>query len=141
MFSIKWIKRTALIMALIMLSIVAPSTKDYFYDTGAPGALLYDIIIPASPFLLLCVLAIARSNGRFLFSNASITGSALGAILAIALPRVLLWYDSAHYDGGGANIGIGILLMCLPVYLIIAMLVGGWLGRLLGSHRHNAAKA
>ena len=53
------------------------------------------------------------------------------------MPYGLLWYASANYSGGGANIGLGLLLLSLPVYLPIAMLVGVCVGQFLIPTREN----
>ena len=125
--------RIALAVALLALAILAPQVTSRFYQADETGRLLYGIILPSLPFAVLCLLALATTQGRFVFRGAAISGAMLGAVLAIAFPWTWIWFDSAHYHGGGANIGLGILLLCLPCYLPLAMVAGGWLGRACGS--------
>lgn len=84
-------------------------------------------VLPVLPFTLLAVASPLCSN-----SMGALWGAAVGAALAIGVPWGLLWYSSATYTGGGANIGIGILLMSIPLYLPALMLAGFAVGEMLG---------
>jgi len=123
--------RIGLGCVLLALGIIVPHTISGFYGTEQSYMQrLYGVIFPALPFAVLVIFALARCNGRFVFSLSAIIGATVGALLAIAFPWVLLRYASAHCQGGGANIGLGLLLF-LPFYLPVAMFIGGWFGRAL----------
>jgi len=94
------------------------------YHYGRPdGPILYFGILPGAPFLLLAVLSlVSRVPIR------ATVGAFVGSLLAIALPYGLLLYTLATYSGGGANIGVGLLLLAMPVYLPIAMVIGALFG-------------
>jgi hypothetical protein len=81
--------------------------------------LFYWYLLPAGPFVLLAVASFVwpRKLGP-------ICGAAIGAAIAIGLPWGLMKYESAHYDGGGANIGLGLLLLAMPAYLPLVMIAG-----------------
>lgn len=94
------------------------------YHYGRPdGPSLYFGILPGAPFLLLAVLSlVTRVPIR------ATVGAFVGSLLAIAIPYGLLLYTLATYSGGGANIGVGLLLLATPVYLPIAMVIGALFG-------------
>jgi hypothetical protein len=127
--------RIAVVCLLLALSIVVPHVVSGFYGADeSSGRLLYGVIFPSLPFVVLCLFALARTQGRFVFSLSALIGATVGALAAIAFPYTLLRYASAHYRGGGANIGLGILFLFLPVYLPVAMFTGGWFARALYLH-------
>ena len=133
--------RIALVCVLLALSIAVPSVISGFYGPDeSVGRLLYELFFPSLPFAVLCILALVRTQGQFVFSVSVVVGAMLGAVAALAFPWGLIWLASAHYRGGGANIGLGLLLLCLPVYLPVGMCLGGWFGRALCSHFNRWAK-
>ena len=104
------------------------------YQFGQPdGPLFYWGILPGAPFLLFAGLSlIARVPLRVT------CGATAGCFLAVAVPYGMLMYSSANYSGGGANIGLGILLLATPVLLPIAMVIGGFGGWLYGKKPDRA---
>ena len=78
----------------------------------------------SSPFALLGILALRSQSIRF----AALKGAAIGAILAVGIPHGYALYRIAHYSGGGADIGLGLILLGEPLYIILAMTVGWNLG-------------
>ncbi len=126
------ISRIGLGCVMFALSITASQIISGFYGSEqTSGRVLYGVIFPALPFMVLCIFTLARCEGRFVFSVAAIMGATVGALAAIAFPWVLLRYASAHYRGGGVNFGLGFVLLLLPLYLPVAMLVGAWFSRAL----------
>jgi hypothetical protein len=91
---------------------------------------MYWGILPGAPFVLLGVLSLVPR-----FPLRALTGASVGGLIAVAAPYGLLWYSSANYSGGGANIGLGLLLLALPAYLPLAMLIGAYIGQALYSLR------
>jgi len=107
-----------------MLTIVGIVMSAAAYQYGRPdGPILYWGILPGAPFLLLAILALVTRRPL-----SAVIGASAGSLLAVALPYGLLLYTSATYSGGGANIGVGILLVAVPLYLPILMAVGGFIG-------------
>jgi len=80
---------------------------------------VYWYLLPSLPFVLLAVLSFVWPQ-----QLGPLCGAAIGAAIAVGLPWGMLKYDSAHYYGGGANIGLGLLLLAMPVYLPLMMLAG-----------------
>lgn len=80
---------------------------------------VYSNLLPSLPFVLLAVLSFVWPQRLGL-----LCGAAIGAAIAVGLPWGLLRYDSAHYEGGGANIGLGLLILAMPIYLPLCMLGG-----------------
>ena len=120
------IYRIALACVLLALSVSVPCFTSRFYSANESG-----LVFPSLPFVVLCLLTLAKTEGRFVFSLSGILGATVGAVGAITLAWAPVWYASANYHGGGANIGLGFLWLFLPFYLPVAMFVGGWLGRAL----------
>jgi hypothetical protein len=113
---------TRLLLSAI-LAIVGVSTSAAAYQYGRPdGPMLYWGILPGAPFLLLAFLALVTR-----MPLSVVLGASAGSLLAVALPYGLLLYTSFTYSGGGANIGVGILLVALPLYLPILMAAGGFI--------------
>ena len=87
--------------------------------------IFYWYVLPPLPFLILAVLIQIKKD----MSVYELIGSACGAAVAIIAPHVLMWLDSINYSGGGANIGLGLLLAAMPAYIPILMAIGCFLGK------------
>ena len=100
------------------------SAVAYYYGGKNAGLfnLFYWGILPGVPFLGLGIVAIINRKRNITYQLIS---CALWALAAISIPYGLVWYSAATYKGGGVNIGAGILLAALPIYLAIAM-YDGW---------------
>ncbi|TFU01033.1 hypothetical protein EUV02_11995 [Polymorphobacter arshaanensis] len=73
-------------------------------------ATLFQVMTASSPFLVLSIFGISACRSWI-----------VGLSLTVALWGYYLW-DTTHYKGGGANIGLGILLLFSPVPITIASL-------------------
>lgn len=89
--------------------------------------IFYWYMLPALPFVVLSLLALFPS----VIHTYMVIGAACGAILAIAIPYLLLWFSLTFYSGGGANIGLGLLFLAMPVYLVLFMVGGSAISRFL----------
>ncbi len=129
------------LLVFLSLTVVGLAASAWAYQFGQPdGPILYWGILPGAPFVLLAVM------GLFPRVPVHVTlGAAAGSLLAVALPYGALLYASANYTGGGANIGLGLLLLATPIFLPIAMLIGGLaafgIGRSLQQVPRNCAVA
>jgi hypothetical protein len=82
----------------------------------------YTFVIPTGTFLCLAIMARRKDiTGGYLYSTGAISGSMIGALYAIGIPYGILMISILTYSGGGANIGIGLLVLAMPVYLLIAI--------------------
>ena len=92
------------------------------YQWARPdGPIFYWGFLPGAPFVLLAVSSLMpRVPLRVTI------GASVGSLLAVAVPYGALVFASLNYAGGGANIGLGLLLLATPLYLPIAVLIGGF---------------
>jgi hypothetical protein len=77
------------------------------------------VILPPLPFLVLAGLSLIKTIPVY-----GVIGAAVGAVMADGIPYALLVIAEANYSGGAANIGLGLLLLAMPVYLPIVMIIG-----------------
>lgn len=62
-------------------------------------------------------------------SRTEVWGAAIAAYLAFVIPAAFLWFTTgAYYQGGGANIGVALLVAAQPIYLPAFMVVGSVIG-------------
>ncbi len=113
-----------------LLAMMGIGMSAWAYDWARPdGPILYWGILPGAPFVLLAAVSLVpRIPLRVTI------GACVGGLLAVATSYGALLVASATYAGGGANIGLGLLLLATPVYLQMAMLFGAFCGRNLESH-------
>ena len=65
-------------------------------------------------------------------------GAAIAGYLAFVVPATLLWLTTgANYRGGGANIGVALLTVAMPVYLPVVMAIGFNFGKSLRGQKKN----
>lgn len=120
-------------LAMPVVFTVSLFTKAMVVAAGL-SQLAYWLGIPAICFAVLAWASLLHSGHQFRISRFGMWGAAVAGYLAFALPVMLLWLTTgAHYRGGGANIGVALLILALPTYLPVVMLVGlgcgQWLGR------------
>ena len=58
----------------------------------------------------------------------ALLGAGVGALVGIGGPFLWLFFSSAFYSGGGANIGLGLLVTAMPFYAPVVILLGALLG-------------
>lgn len=120
-------------------AIYASNLTTFSFATASLRGLAYWIGIPAATFLLLAALSLLRRGGQFRLSNAAIWGAAVAGYLAFLVPAALLLLTSGpFYRGGGANIGVAILVVGMPVCLPIAVAIGFASGEVWGKHKKGS---
>ncbi|MDH3827627.1 MAG: hypothetical protein OET21_09440 [Desulfobacterales bacterium] len=87
------------------------------------------VLIPAFPFLLLCVLPV---SWRFLVHSdrRGMIGAGLGALASVLPVTAIFAYDMVTGWKGGADIGLGLLYMFLPLYSVVFMALGYFIGEI-----------
>ena len=97
------------------------------------------VLMPAFPFCLLSILPISRKplrgSGRH-----GIIGAGIGALMSVLPGMVLFAYDMVTGWKGGADIGLGLLYMFLPLYSVIFMAVGSLMGEVVTMIKHSDYK-
>lgn len=97
------------------------------YRAGRPdGPVLFWGVLPGAPLILLSAFALIPR-----ISIRALAGALVGGLVAAGIPYGLLWYSSVNYSGGGANIGLGLLLLAQPIYVPLAMITGACVGHFL----------
>jgi peptidoglycan/LPS O-acetylase OafA/YrhL len=89
-------------------------------DSISPVEILYWYVLPALPFLILGFIYHAKKIKRWF----PLSASAVAAGLAITAPFFLIYWDAKNYSGGGANIGLGLLYLAMPIYIPVVMVLG-----------------
>ena len=118
------------VIAGIMLALIGVAMSAWAYQFNSRGPLLIWGIFPGAPFVLLASLSLVKRVPLRVTIGAYVAG-----FLAIVLPYGAIWYESLNYNGGGANIGLGILTLAAIVLLPIPMLIGGFIGWLVPTGR------
>ena len=110
-----------------MVTIAVMGVVAFF--ASLPTRSTYATVVYTAPFVVLALFAI-RSKALFYSQEVA---AAVGAAIPIALFHCLFLYDiwvRLPNEGGGANIGLGILLVFLmPIIVPISMIVGWMVGR------------
>ncbi len=112
------------VVACALLTMMGIGMSAWAYQFNGPnGPILIWGILPGAPFVLLAGLSLVTR-----IPLCVTIGAYIGGWLAVAVPYCAIWYSSLNYNGGGANIGLGILLLATLVLLPIPMLIGGFAG-------------
>ena len=94
------------------------------------------VLIPAFPFCLLCILPLSRQYiGQP--HTAGLIGAGIGALTSVLPVTVILAYDMITGWKGGANIGLGLLYLFLPVYSAVIMAAGYFFAEMAGLIRQR----
>lgn len=124
-------------MAGVLLAAIGIGMSAWAYQRSPGGPILTWGIFPGAPFVTLAGLSlITRIPLRVTI------GAYMGGLLAVSIPYGAIWYSSLNYNGGGADIGLGLLLIATLVLLPIPMLIGGFLGWVVGAtHKSSLSNA
>lgn len=97
---------------------------------------LFSVIIPAAPFIVLALLVLFgeyTSRKRY-----AVYGAETSAATLLLFSYGWLYVRSFSHSGGGADIGMGVLMMSLPLVLVILMVVGWMTGESIWLKRGRA---
>jgi len=94
------------------------------------------VLIPAFPFGLLCLFPISR---RYVGQpdTQGIIGAGIGALISVLPVTVIFAYDMMTGWRGGADIGLGLLYLFLPVYSAVIIALGYFIAEIVGMARHR----
>lgn len=95
------------------------------------------VLIPAFPFLLLSVFPISWNHFRYPDRH-GIIGAGIGAFLSALPVTAIFAYDMVTGWKGGADIGLGLLYMFLPLYSVVFIALGYVIGEIIGLIRHRS---
>jgi hypothetical protein len=118
----------------VILALIGVAMSAWAYQFNPRGPLLTWGIFPGAPFVLLASLSLVKRIPLRVTLGAYIAG-----LIAMVLPYGAIWYDSMNYNGGGANIGLGILALVAIVLLPIPILLGGFIGWLVPTGRKTVS--
>lgn len=114
------------LIAFAILAMIGMGVLTWDYLSAGPNSPPLKWILPGAQFVVLACLALVRKVPL----RATI-GAYTGGLLVIATVYYAIWYDSLNYNGGGANIGLGILALAATLLVPIPMLLGGFVGWLI----------
>ena len=122
---------------LVVPAIYATSLTTFSLAATGFYQLSYWLGIPAACFSVLAWVSLSHRENQFRISRSAMWGAAIAGYLAFVLPAVFLWFTTGeHYRGGGANIGVALLVVAMPVYLPVVMAMGlGFGQRLRGQQK------
>ncbi|MFO1042999.1 MAG: hypothetical protein U0941_14510 [Planctomycetaceae bacterium] len=79
-------------------------------------------LFPGAPFLFLAGLTYVKR-----VPLGTLIGACVGGLVPVAVLYRAMWFSTLNYNGGGADIGIGLLGMATLVLMPFSMLIGGFL--------------
>lgn len=94
------------------------------------------VLIPGFPFLLLSALPVSWKSVRH-SDRPGMIGAGLGALVSVLPVTIIFAYDMATGWKGGADIGLGLLYLFLPVYSVVLMALGYFIGEIILLIRHR----
>jgi hypothetical protein len=94
------------------------------------------VLMPAFPFLLLSVLPVSWKPVGHAGTHGLI-GAGIGALVSVLPVTVIFAYDMVTGWKGGADIGLGLLYLFLPVYSVVFMCLGYFIGEVIVLKRHR----
>jgi len=127
------------LVGLVVPAIYATSFTTFSFASPGFYQTAYWLGLPAISFLVLAWVSLTRRGEKFRVSRAGMWGSAIAGYLAFVIPAMLMWFTTgANYRGGGANIGVALLVVAMPVYLPVFMAMGFSMGESLhGQKKHT----
>ena len=94
------------------------------------------VLIPGFPFLVLSVLPISWKSLNH-SDKPGMIGAGLGALASVLPVTGIFAYDMVTGWKGGADIGLGLLYLFLPVYSVVFMALGYFIGEIIILMRHR----
>lgn len=104
--------------------------------TIAGFAPYFMVLMPAFPFLLLSILPISWKSVSHPDYH-GIVGAGIGALASVLPVTAIFAYDMFTGWKGGADIGLGLLYLFLPLYSVIFMGLGYFIGEIIVLKRHR----
>lgn len=104
--------------------------------TIAGFAPYFMVLMPAFPFLLLSMLPVSWRPVDHQ-NNHGMVGAGIGALASVLPATALFAYDMVAGWKGGADIGLGLLYLFLPVYSVVFMGLGYFIGEVIILKRHR----
>lgn len=114
------------LMTFAILAMIGIGALAWDFPSADRNSLSLIRLLPGVQFVILAGLALVRKVPLRVTIGAYTVG-----LLVIATVYYAIWHDSLNYNGGGANIGLGILALAATLLLPIPMLLGGFIGWLV----------
>ncbi len=114
------------LIVCVLLALIGIGMSAWAYQVNGSGPILTWGILPGAPFVILAGLSLVKR-----IPLRVTIGAYVGGVMAVAVPYGAIWYDLQNYNGGGANIGLGLLALAVFIILPIPMLIGGVIGWLV----------
>ena len=117
---------------LLIVSMVAVGLAA---QVGTITSVLFSAIIPVVPFVALALLV--SFGGYTRRKRYAVYGAEMSAILILLFSYSWLYLRSSS-SLGGTDVGMGLLMMSLPLVLVVLMVVGWLVGESLWLRRASA---
>ncbi len=122
------------VIAFAILAMIGIGALAWDFPSADRNSLSLIRLLPGVQFVILAGLTLVRKVPLRVT-----IGAYTGGLLVIATVYYAIWYDALNYNGGGANIGLGILALAAILLLPIPMLIGGFIGWLVPTGRKVAS--
>lgn len=123
-------------LKFVYIFIAAAILMVLVHFTIAGFAPYFMVLMPAFPFLLLSFLPISWKPVNH-SDNHGMIGAGIGAVASVLPVTAIFTYDMVTGWKGGADIGLGLLYLFLPVYSVIFMGLGYFIGEVIILTRHR----
>lgn len=118
---------------MLAMALAVPTAMAQILDEER-YTLLHIGVIFLPPFAAFAFLGFRALFFRRTSPFPALVGAAIGAFAAVAIPYGWAWHETRWPSGVGANIGLGLILIAVPFFLMCAM-IAGWSIGLAASER------
>lgn len=123
------LRLVASVLVVLMPALVHASTEHL--------PILFVVLVPSIPFLVVLLASVQpggldkdkiyKKTGALLFST-------MGAVAVIVAFSSYYRMSTESYSGGGANIGLGLVMMSMPFVILLVMSLCWFAGGIVGAY-------
>ena len=108
-----------------LLALLIWALSRYSLDSLAPTDVLYGLVLPVLPFLVLAFsVRSRRRDGSWRYRKSEIRTLSLIVAALISLPHVWLYLEYGLGNGRGVNIALGCFFVLVPILLPFILILG-----------------
>jgi serine/threonine protein kinase len=119
------------IIVCVILSMIGIAMLAWEYLSSGFNAPPLRWLFPGAPFVILAGLTFVKR-----VPLGTLIGACVGGLVPVAVLYRAIWLSSVNYNGGGADIGLGLLGLATLVLMPFSMLIGGFIGWLVPTRTH-----
>jgi len=118
------------IIACTIFSMIGIAILIWEYQSSGFNDPPWRWLVPGAPFVILAGLTFVKR-----IPLGVLIGAYVGGLVPVAVLYRAMWLSSLNYNGGGADIGLGLLGLATVVLMPFSMLIGGFIGWLVPTGR------